>query len=117
MNLYFVQHGIARSANEDPERPLTDIGRNEVLRISSFLADKDISTEKIYNRGKLRTRKTAEIIAGRLGLEGYVSEAEGLSPNDDPEFWLKRLYNESVSIMLVGNLPHLSRLASLLLKW
>jgi phosphohistidine phosphatase len=39
---------------------------------------------------------------------------DGLNPNDDPTIWLKRL-EEIDNIMLVGHLPHLSKLTSLLI--
>ena len=30
MNLYLMQHGLATSAEENPDRPLTDVGRGEI---------------------------------------------------------------------------------------
>jgi phosphohistidine phosphatase len=44
-----------------------------------------------------------------------VSEEKDLLPNDDPQEWASRLSEEKEDIMLVGQLPHLSKLASLLL--
>jgi phosphohistidine phosphatase len=38
-----------------------------------------------------------------------------LAPNDDPAIWVERLEAEADDLMLVGHLPHLGRLAGLLL--
>ena len=43
------------------------------------------------------------------------SRAPGLAPNDDPTAWVGRLTAETADVMLVGHLPHLAKLASLLL--
>ncbi|MFQ5951340.1 MAG: phosphohistidine phosphatase SixA, partial [Candidatus Geothermarchaeales archaeon] len=45
-----------------------------------------------------------------------VEDAEGLRPLDDPQIWAKRLADTGEDTMLVGHLPHLSKLASLLLS-
>ena len=47
-------------------------------------------------------------------IKGMIEEKD-LSPNDDPQKWASRLSEEKEDIMLVGHLPHLSKLASLLL--
>ena len=38
MELYLVQHGAAMSEAENPERPLTVRGREDVQRVSAFVA-------------------------------------------------------------------------------
>ena len=42
-------------------------------------------------------------------------EEKDLLPNDDPQEWALRLSEEKENIMLVGHLPNLLKLASLLL--
>lgn len=42
-------------------------------------------------------------------------DTAGLGSLDDPKIWEKRLAETSVDTMLVGHLPHLSRLAGRLL--
>ena len=42
-------------------------------------------------------------------------EEKDLLPNDDPQEWALRLSEEKENIMLMGHLPNLSKLASLLL--
>jgi phosphohistidine phosphatase len=45
-----------------------------------------------------------------------VSEAPGLAPLDDPEIWSARIAKMDEDILLVGHLPHLGKLAGLLLS-
>lgn len=115
MELYLVQHGPAKAEAEDPQRPLTEEGRQIVERVATFLARLGVRTGRIEHSGKVRARQTAEILAAALNPAGGVRETAGLAPNDDPALIHKRLESETGSLMLVGHLPHLSRLTSLLL--
>ncbi len=38
MQVYLVQHGLAKSKEEDPARPLTAAGRDEVERVATAAA-------------------------------------------------------------------------------
>lgn len=114
MLLYLVQHGKAKSKDENPERPLTEEGRREVdavmLLMMRFGA---ISASRVLHSGKLRAGETAEIIATKLDAES--SEVDGLAPNDDTGIWAERLADTDRDTLIVGHMPHLSRLASRLL--
>lgn len=114
MLLYLVQHGQAKSEEENPERPLTDTGRKDVeavmLLMMRFGA---ISASRVLHSGKLRAAETAEIIATKLDAES--AEVDGLDPNDDPGIWESRLAETELDTLLVGHMPHLSRLTSRLL--
>jgi phosphohistidine phosphatase len=113
MRVYLVRHGEAKSEDVDPERHLTDAGAETVRRIASLAVENlDVRPARIVHSGKTRARQTAEIWAGLLGTE--AAEADGLSPNDDPAVWAERLHTETGDVMLVGHLPHLERLAGLL---
>jgi phosphohistidine phosphatase len=70
---------------------------------------------QILHSGKTRARQTSEILADRLIPRGGVEAAENLAPLDDPVLWASRLQGETENLMLVGHLPHLTRLASLLI--
>ncbi len=85
MAIYLVQHGAAKAEAEDPERGLTDEGRRTVERVGEHLAKCNVA----------------------LG--------PGSAPNDDVEPTCARLNDETTNVMLVGHLPHLSRLTSRLL--
>ena len=111
--LYLVQHGQAKSEREDPERPLTDQGTDEVARVAHQAVEvAGARPARVVHSGKTRARQTAEVWAGLLSVG--VEEADGLSPNDDPQTWAARLGPSSDDLLLVGHLPHLGRLTSLL---
>ncbi len=114
MKLYLIQHGISEPKEVDPDRPLTMRGKDETRRMAEFIRS-GVEAERILHSGKTRAKQTAEIFAEHLDLKEGVEAAEGLDPLEDPQLWAKRLEGEDRNLMLVGHLPHLSRLASLLL--
>jgi phosphohistidine phosphatase len=110
--ILLAQHGKAYSEAEDPERRLTPEGAAETERVARFLARAGVRVREIVHSGRARARQTAEIFARHLGCG--AREGTGLGPSDDPGIWASRLSGLD-DVMLVGHLPHLSRLASLLL--
>ena len=110
-----VQHGEAVSEDVDPRRPLSDRGRVETEKMARFLASTGFKPSRIVHSTKLRAKQTAEILASYLNPVNGVDEAEGLEPRADPRVWAEKLKNVGEDIIVVGHLPHLSRLASLLL--
>ena len=114
MRVYLVQHGIPKPESEDPQKSLSEIGKVEVEKVAQVLKKSGIKVSKIFHSGKLRAKQTAEIMGDYLNpLEG-ITEAEGLNPLDPPEIWAEKLSNFKDDIMLVGHLPHLQKLCSLL---
>ena len=111
--IFLVQHGKAYTETEDPERRLMPEGIAETEKVARHLAAAGVRPAKIIHSGKTRARQTAEILARHLGVP--VREGGGgLGPNDDPTPWALRL-SETDNLMVVGHLPHLSRLAAILL--
>lgn len=115
MLLYLVQHGDAKREEEDPSRPLSDKGIEDVKRVASYISRLNIEVEEVLHSGKLRAKQTAELVAGNLRMAKGASETNGLAPLDDPRLWAERLKAKTNPLMLVGHLPHLGRLSSLLL--
>ena len=116
MTLYLVQHAKAESKEEGSERPLSEAGWEEIRKIASFAAlSGSVRPERIVHSGKLRAAQTAEVLAESLSPTGVVTEEGGLAPGDDVSIWAERLSEAKEDVMLVGHLPHLSRLASQLL--
>lgn len=114
MNLYLVQHGEALSSEENPDRPLSEKGEMNVRRVGDFLyRSAGLVVPDVLHSGKLRAEQTAAMLA--RCLNGMYSESTDLSPNDDPDLWAARLEERAEDLMLVGHLPHLPRLAGLLL--
>lgn len=116
MFLYLVQHGEAKKEEEDPSRPLSDKGIEDVKRVASYIAKLNIEVGEVLHSGKLRAKHTAEILAGNLRIAKSVSEMDGLAPLDRPGICAEKLKGKKESLMLVGHLPHLGKLSSLLLS-
>jgi phosphohistidine phosphatase len=116
MNIYLVQHAEPKLKKEDPDRPLTKKGWSDISKMASFLAEAEcIKVTSILHSGKTRARQTAGALADKLYPKAGIKITDGLKPMDDPAIWVKRLEESEEAIMLVGHLPHLSKLASLLL--
>jgi phosphohistidine phosphatase len=115
MELYLVQHGASKSEAEDPQRGLTEEGKRTVERMGEYLAALGLALDRIEHSDKLRARQTAEILAAKLHPANGTVQVPGLTPNDDVEPIRVRLNEETKNIMLVGHLPHLSRLVSRLI--
>jgi phosphohistidine phosphatase len=114
MRLYLVQHGQAKSETEDPERPLTDQGVDDVVRVARHAVETlELRPAWVLHSGKTRARQTAGLWADVLGVDAEAADA--MAPNDDPTIWAERVGAETDDLMLVGHLPHLARLTGLLL--
>lgn len=114
MEFYLVRHGEAVSQAVNGQRPLTPEGRRDVEMLGRAAAQRGIRPSQIFHSGLLRARQTAEILSQSLGPVEGVRELVGLRPEDDPVIAKAELESSTVSLMLVGHLPHISRLASLL---
>lgn len=108
--LFLVQHGKAKSKDEDPQRPLNLQGRRETERIAELAAKLDLDIQEIRHSGKTRAEETAVIFGRALGLMGQVTAVDGLNPTDDVRPIVDELAGEKMPIMLVGHLPFMLRL-------
>jgi phosphohistidine phosphatase len=113
MRLYLVQHAEAKREEEDPTRPLTEGGVRAAGRMAEFLSRKGTKVSRALHSGKTRALQTAEILAGKLGVR--VERSDALEPLADAGIWAKRLEGMDEDLMLVGHMPHLGKLCSLLL--
>ena len=116
MNFYLMRHGEALAASENPQRPLSPEGRRNVEELARLALARDVEVSAIYHSGILRAKETAEILAGYLVPVGSVAEHAGLLPEDDPAIVKGELEAATDSILLVGHLPFMSRLAGLLVN-
>ncbi len=114
MKLYLIQHGEAKAEAEDPGRPLTPKGRSDVEALARKAAAIGIRAGSILHSPKLRSKQTAAILASSLHARAF--EVEGLLPDDGPMTARDLVESEGKDLVLVGHMPHLSRLCSLLLS-
>jgi phosphohistidine phosphatase len=115
MKVYLVQHAEAMSKEENAERPITDAGRHATADVAILAAKMGVEVQQIRHSGKTRAEQTAQILAETLGPADGVMAMEGLAPLDDVEPVAIELAGQSNPVMLVGHLPFMERLASLLL--
>jgi len=115
MKLYLVQHAKAASKDADPERPLTDEGRQDSRKVAGFIRPLHLSVDYLWHSGKKRAAQTSDILAEVVRTEQDNAARDGLGPNDDVAALKDELVSAQGDIMIVGHLPFLGKLASLLL--
>jgi phosphohistidine phosphatase len=111
VKLVLVQHGEALPKDEDPDRPLTDRGRQDVSALSTFLSQAEELPALVLHSGKARARQSAEVLS--VGSAPQVRD--GLAPNDDTAAFAGELAAWREDAMVVGHQPFLGKLASRLL--
>ena len=115
MKLYFVQHAKAASKQEDPQRSLTEEGRRDIEKIAAFIEPLNLGVDYLWHSGKKRAEQTAKLLAEVININKTKTAHDGLSPNDDVAVIKSELASIQRDIMIVGHLPFLGKLASLLL--
>lgn len=115
MKLYLMQHGKPLSKEEDPERPLSDQGIEDVKKVADFIIKSGSQVVKVLHSGKKRAEQTAEIVSSRLDPGILPIKEDGLLPMDDVRKFADRVKEFDGDILIVGHLPHLGRLASYLI--
>ena len=116
MRLFLVQHAEPKHKEEDPMRPLSERGWKGIRKMARYAEEHlHIQVRQIFHSSKLRAEQTAKILAEYLNPPEEMMTDKSLEPLADPKAWKKRLVKTTEDIMLVGHLPHLSKLASSLL--
>ncbi|MBN1360073.1 MAG: phosphohistidine phosphatase SixA [Sedimentisphaerales bacterium] len=115
MRLYLVQHGKAMFKTEDPERHLTAEGQQEARRVARFVAPLGLRVGSLWHSGKPRAAQTAEIYAETIPTEEGPTAREGLAPEDNVALLRDELAVATEDIMIVGHMPFVAKLATLLL--
>jgi len=111
-----MRHGEAVSTCDNPQRPLSIEGRQHAERMASWLVATGYRVDEIVHSEKVRARQTAKVMGRRLDIHASkVHQIGGLDPGDDPLSLADGLEAERRSVMVVGHLPYLARLASTLL--
>ncbi len=112
MALYLVQHGKSLPSDVDPQQGLSDEGIADTEKMARLSGELGLKPGRILHSGKTRARRTAEILGYALQPAEGVREAPGLNPLDDVLPWA--VVTPEAELMLVGHLPFMERLASLL---
>lgn len=113
MRIFMVQHGEAKTKEEDPDRPLSDSGIYQVKKMAGWLSKKEgLEINELLHSGKNRAEQTAEILASAFKPPMEIERTDYMNPVDNPKIWTDRLSKTEKNIMLIGHLPHLSKLVS-----
>ncbi len=114
MKVYLVQHAEALSKEINPDRPLSEVGRQHANNVASTAAQLGVTVQQIRHSGKTRAAQTAHIFGSELGVDNVV-QADGLGPVDDVVPVAKELDQLDDPVMLVGHLPFMERITGQLL--
>ncbi len=114
MALYLVRHGEADQQTA-PDPQLSQTGEQQVTTVANWFAKQQLNLQRIFHSGKRRAQQTAEIIATTLHKPEIIGVIEGMHPNDPVVPMAHKIQSWPDSVMLVGHLPFMSRLASCLL--
>lgn len=116
MRLYIVRHGQALDPSVDSTRPLSPEGRREASDLAAYLRKKVISVSEIWQSEKLRAQETAAILESEGSMSALRLTRRGLAPMDDVGPVVDEIGLRDEDLCLVGHLPFVSRLASLLVS-
>jgi len=115
MRLYLIQHGISLPEEKDPEKSLSQEGKEQTQKIAEFLKTKSVKVDAIWHSPKLRAIQTAQIISKSIFCP-EIQERNDLNPLDSVEKFPEEIQSLNKDLMIVGHLPFLQKLASLLLS-
>jgi phosphohistidine phosphatase len=112
MKLYFLRHGIADWPDWDPardhERPLTKDGVKKMKVQAKTLADLDVKIDAVLSSPYTRAYQTADIVAGKLGLEVKIDPRLAPGFNVDKLCEIAAEFGEDQALLLVGHEPTFS---------
>ena len=114
MKLYLMQHALAYPAEEKPERPLLPEGIDMAKKAAAGIRKLGLSFELIVTSSKRRSQQTAALVAEGVRYPySDILSSETVLPNASPQAVLDLLREEDCdSVLIVGHLPHLAKLAS-----
>ncbi len=118
MELYLMQHALACSAEEDPQRVLTPEGVAQAKASARGMRRLGLEFDLIVSSPKRRAQQTAALVAEAVRYPySDILASDAVLPDQPLEPLLKLLAAEPVDarILVVGHLPHLEHLATQLL--
>jgi len=108
--VYLVHHAPALGPKEDPQQPLSPVGRATADDLARAAAKRGVHPDAIWHSGKLRARQTAEAFWRACNPLAAFTAVRNLQPADPPEWMRDQLLAEDAPVLLVGHMPHLARL-------
>jgi len=95
-------------------RPLSRAGLTATTALASAAAARGVKPDLIWHSGKNRALQTAQLFRAACNPQAGFKAVRGLLPGDPPQWMRDQLLGDPRSILLVGHMPHLPGLLSLL---
>jgi phosphohistidine phosphatase len=121
LELYLIRHGIAAERGDeypdDSKRPLTGVGMTKLRQEAKALNTLGVAFDLVITSPLVRTKQTAEIVAGTLKDKPQVITSDALAPAGTPSAVVQELgrHARKGRIALVGHEPNLGELAARLI--
>ncbi len=116
MQLFLLRHGdaVESAMYQDRDRPLSDLGNQQVRAVAHFFRTSRLKPELILTSPLVRAQQTSSIIKESLGIT-HALRSESLISGNNLRDLMKEIDAHKVeSMLLVGHEPQLSALISLL---
>lgn len=113
MKVYLVHHADALSAEQDPQRHISPMGREQCDRLGTRLRALGVAPARILHSEKQWTIDTAERVAVKLGAQDKTAKAAYPINTGDPLApFLAEIASAKGDIMMCGHVDYLLRAAS-----
>ena len=119
--LYLIRHAVAEQRGDawpdDTKRPLSDDGISRMRKTARGLARLGISIDLVLTSPLVRTRQTAEIVAGAMDQKPTIQNVDSLAPGGTFTAIAADLekHARKTRIALVGHEPGIGEVAARLL--
>jgi len=119
--LYLIRHGLPEERGDawpdDAKRPLTAEGMTRLRKAARGMAQLGLSFDVILTSPLVRTRQTAEIVAGGLDPRPSIVNVDSLAPDGNYAAIVTDLekHARKTRIALVGHEPGIGELAARLI--
>jgi phosphohistidine phosphatase len=120
LELYLIRHGIAAERGpqypDDTKRPLTAEGISAMKKVVRGLDELGVGFDLILTSPLVRTRQTADIVAGSRG-KPRVQNSNALTPSGTSAAVIEELakHKHKRRVALVGHEPNIGELAARLI--
>ncbi len=118
MLIHLMQHGACLSKELDENQPLSPVGREMVEKTAKAASILGLRFELVVASPKVRSRQTAAIVAEHTGYPvSRIEMTEAIKAMASPQTTIDfiREYEGLNSVLIVGHLPSLAKVASTLL--
>lgn len=80
MEIYLMQHGLALSEEQDPERGLSAEGKKQIETAAQAIRRMGLRFDLIVASNKERSRQTAHVVAEGTGYAESIVETDKVKP-------------------------------------